>query len=279
MICWMFPGQPIAFAGAPPSDDIEFRKIALLCLETTGFNPIENDTAATDLSQSVRLQLLGACISLCRFNQLTSQGSVPDLIAEHSMGIYPALAASGSIDAATALELTWRIGRCMAEMGNSNQYALGCVIGLTSGPLETIAAKNGVHIANHNTSRHFLLAGDREKVAAALVEAESTGAFSVSTFPCDAPLHTPLIAEIAGELQRTVAEYSFREPLIPLVEHIGQTTLTTATIPAFLVDELCRPVYWEATYRALCSRGVTRFQEVGAGSTLSKFNRWIDSET
>ena len=93
------------------------------------------------------------------------------------------------------------------------------------------------------------------------------------------PIHTPLIAEIAGELLRIVAEYSFREPRIPLVEHIGQTALTAATIPAFLVDELCRPVYWEATYRALRSRGVTRFQEVGAGSVLSKFNRWIDSET
>jgi malonyl CoA-acyl carrier protein transacylase len=76
-----------------------------------------------------------------------------------------------------------------------------------------------------------------------------------------------------------VAEYSFYEPRIPLVEHIGQTTLKAATISRFLVEELCRPVYWEATYRALRSRGVTRFQEVGTGSALSKFNRWIDSES
>ena len=282
MICWMFPGQPIAFADAPvdaPSDYIEFRETARICRETTGFNPLESGTSSPDLSESVRLQLFGACISLHRFNQLTRQGDRPDLIAEHSMGIYPALAASGSIDATTALELTWRIGRCMAEMGNRREYALGCVIGLTRGPLEAVAANNGVHIANHNTSRHFLLAGEREQVAAALAEAKGSGAFSVSSFRCDAPLHTPLIAEISRELQRIVAEYSFREPQIPLVEHIAQTTLTAATIPAFLVDELCQPVYWETTYRVLRSRGVTRFQEVGSGSALAKFNRWIDSET
>ena len=278
MICWMFPGQPIAFADAP-ADDSEFRKTAQLCQETTGFNPLESGTSAPDLSESVRLQLFGVCISLYRIKQLTNQGVRPDLIAEHSMGIYPALAASGSIDAATALLLTWRIGRCMAEMGNRREYALGCVIGLTLPLLKTVAANNGVHIANHNTSRHFLLAGEREKVAAALVEAKGSGAFSASIFPCDAPLHTPLIAEISGELQRIVAEYSFREPQIPLVEHIAQTTLAAATIPAFLVDELCQSVYWETTYRVLRSRGVTRFQEVGAGSALSKFNRWIDSET
>lgn len=278
MICWMFPGQPVSFAGAP-SDDVEFRKIALLCQNTTGFNPLESNTSASDLSESVRFQLLGVCSSLYRSNLLTGQGGGAKLIAEHSMGIYPALAASGSIDGSTALELTWRIGRCMAQMGMQREYALGCVIGLALGQLETIAANNGVHIANHNTSRHFLLAGEKERVDAALVEATVSGAFSVSIFRCDAPLHTPLIAEIAGELQRIVAEYSFREPQIPLVEHIGQSTLTAAAIPAFLVDELCRPVYWETTYRALRSRGVTRFQEVGTGSALSKFNRWIDSET
>ncbi|MHB8056596.1 MAG: ACP S-malonyltransferase [Desulfuromonadaceae bacterium] len=278
MICWMFPGQPIAF-GDPPSSDPEFQKIALLCREITGFNPLEAGTPASDISQSVRLQLLGTCVSLYRANQLTNQGGGPDLVAEHSMGIYSALAAAGSIDNATALALTWRIGAAMTEMGMQREYALGCVIGLTCAPLAAIAANNGVYIANHNTSRHFLLAGERAKVDAALVEATASGAFSASVFSCDAPLHTPLIAEISGSLQRIVAEYSFSEPQIPLVEHVGQTALTAAAIPQFLVDELCRPVYWETTYRSLRSRGVTHFQEVGVGSALTKFNRWIDSES
>jgi [acyl-carrier-protein] S-malonyltransferase len=278
MICWMFPGQPIASADTP-SNAPEFHKIALLCQETTGFNPLEIRTSASDLSQSVRLQLLGTCVSLYCSDLLMSQGGGPDLIAEHSMGIYAALASSGSIDSATALELTWRIGVSMAEMGLRRDYALGCVIGLPREALAVIAANNGVYIANYNTSRHFLLAGERGKVDAALVEATATGAFSVSVFPCDAPLHTPLIDEIAGGLQRIVAEYSFCEPRIPLVEHVGQTTLKAATIPRFLVEELSRPVYWESTYRVLRSLGVTRFQEVGAGSSLAKFNRWIDSES
>jgi malonyl CoA-acyl carrier protein transacylase len=203
---------------------------------------------------------------------------MPDLLAEHSMGIYPALAASGSVDNATALALTCRLGETMALMGLKREYALGCVIGLAGALLETVAVNNDVYIVNYNTSRHFMLAGEMKKVAAAIIEAKAAGAFSANVFPCDAPLHTPLIEEIAGDLQRIVAEFSFREPTLPLIEHITQTPLTAATIPAFLADELCRPVYWEKTYRALCLRGVTRFQEVGAGSSISKFNRWIDSE-
>lgn len=277
MICWMFPGQPVAFADTHATDP-EFQEIALLCRQTTGFNPLEGGTAASDLSQSVRLQLFGICVSLYRAKALARQGSAPDIIAEHSMGIYAALAASGAIDDLTAIELAWRIGVCMARMGMQREYALGCIIGLTRVPLEAIAANNGIYIANYNTSRHFLLAGEREKVAAALAEATASGAFSASSFPCDAPLHTPLIEEIAGELRRIVADYRFYEPRIPLMEHISQTTLTAAAIPRFVVEELSRPAYWETTCRALHSRGVTRFQEVGIGSALSKFNRWIDSE-
>jgi malonyl CoA-acyl carrier protein transacylase len=204
---------------------------------------------------------------------------MPDLCAEHSMGIYPALAASGSVDNATALALTCRIGNRMALMGLKKEYALGCVIGLASGLLETIAVNNDVYIANYNTSRHFMLAGEMKKVEAATIEAKAAGAFSTTIFPCDAPLHTPLIEEIAGDIRGIVEEYSFCEPSLPLIEHISQTALTVATIPAFLVDELCRPVCWEKTYRALRLLGMTRFQEVGAGYSISKFNRWIDSES
>jgi malonyl CoA-acyl carrier protein transacylase len=277
MICWMFPGQPIAFA-AGLDDDAEYREIAQLCQHVSGFNPLENRTSGANLTESVRLQLYGVCCSLYRLRQCIRQGITPDLIAEHSMGIFPALVACGSIDEATALALTWRTGMTLALMARQGEYALGCVIGMTCGTLEGIAANNGVYIANHNTSRHFLLAGEREKVAATLHEATACGAFSTSIFPCDAPLHTPLIGVIVEELQRVVSEYNFCQPRIPLMDHIGQTMLTAAAIPAFLVDELRRPVYWETTYRALRSRGVTHFQEIGVGSALSKFNRWIDSE-
>jgi malonyl CoA-acyl carrier protein transacylase len=278
MICWIFPGQPISFADMP-SNDVEFLEIAQLCQETTGFNPLEYGSSASNLKESVRLQLLGACISLSSFNRLARQGIGPDLIAEHSMGIYPALAASGSIDSATALALTCRIGTSMAEMGTHREYSMGCVIGLTFGSLQAIAENNGIHIANHNTSRHFLLAGERLSVESALVEAKASGAYSVRIFPSDAPLHTPMMEEIAGELHRIAGEYSYLEPRNPLIDHISQKALTAGTIPRFLADELCLPVYWETTYRDLRSRGATHFQEMGAGATLSKFNRWIDSET
>jgi malonyl CoA-acyl carrier protein transacylase len=273
----MFPGQPVSFSD-PSANEPEFLEINRLCQDVTGCDPTEESVSDSEFSESLRLQLFGTCASLYRLNQPRKQGIVPDVIAEHSMGIYAALAAAGSIDDATALALTYRFGAAMMEMAGEREFALGCVIGLAVEPLKLIAESFDVHIANHNTSRHFLLAGERSCIDSALAGATAAGAFSVSMFNCDAPLHSPLIGELSGRLHKIVAEYTFGEPRYPLVEHFAQTTLTAATIPVFLVDELTLPVYWEATYRNLRSRGVTAFTEVGAGTALSKFNRWIDSE-
>lgn len=277
MICWMFPGQPVAFSAIPVHDP-EFREISGHCRRITGYDPSAPTAPDSSLAESVKLQLFGTTMSLYHAAVLGNTGEKPDIVAEHSMGIYPALAAAGSIEPETALELTWRIGTCMAKMGRRKEYALGCVIGMDVTTLQPIADKSGVYIANHNTSRHFLLAGERNRIETAMKEAVAARAFSVSIFPCDAPLHTPLIEEIARDLQRIIDAYDFQEPAVPLLEHITQTAMTAGKIPAFLVDELCKPVYWDKTYRALCAGGTTKFQELTATPVLAKFNRWIDSE-
>lgn len=278
MNCFMFPGQPVAFAGMPLDDPL-FAATADLCRRVTGYDPCEAETAESTLTAAVRLQLFGSVMSLYRNDQLSGAHGVPGMVAEHSMGIYTALAAAGAIDRSAALELTWRIGVCLSSMAADNRFALGSVVGLGAAPLETIVANNGVFLANCNTSRHFLLAGPWDGICAATAEAEAAGAFSVGVFPADAPLHTPLVRAVAAELEAIVADYRFREPRVPVMNHLDQTLLKEEEIPRFLVEELCLPVYWERTYRALRQAGVARFFEAGAGQSLTKFNRWIDSES
>lgn len=276
MICFMFPGQPMSL-DHPALTEPAFADIIECCREVTGCC-LPDRADGSGVSDSVRLQLLGTAVSLYRNRQLLVQHGPPAMVAEHSMGIYPALAACGSLDMAAAFGLTWRIGCCLSEFGAELEYALASVIGLDGDSLATVAANHGVYIANYNTSRHFLLAGLKVQVTDAAAEAEIAGAFSVALFPSDAPLHTPLLNPLASDLTKIVADYTFGEPQIPLMEHYSQTLLNRERIPGFIVDELCRPVYWDATYRAARSAGMTRFFEVGASQALTKFNRWIDSE-
>jgi malonyl CoA-acyl carrier protein transacylase len=272
----MFPGQPLIRDSELPVD-ADFIEIAALTHTHTGLDLSSFTWSNGTHLEHAALQVYGVAMSLYRHRRLLSEGTKPDLLAEHSMGIYAALAACGSIGEGDALEMAFRAGVSMAHAFSGRAYALGCVTGLTEGPLAAIGANNGVYLVNYNTSRHFLLAGPCPGIEAACLEAAAAGAFSTSSFPCDAPLHTPLMEEIGTDLSATFSDYRYHEPRIPLVEHIGQQYLAATAIPDFLRMELCSPVYWERTCRALCSVGIKKFHEVGAGQALTKFNRWIES--
>lgn len=257
-----------------------FEEIARLCAVATGFDPLQPEEPGTSqLLRSVRLQLCGVAMSLFHLNKLKHTEKRPDVVTEHSMGIYAALVACGSLGDGAVLELASRIGTCVARLGEKCDYAFGSIVGLTETPLASIARNNSACIVNHNTSRHFLLCGRRESIDCAAKEAVSAGAFSANAFPCDAPLHTPLIESIAEDLEHIIRDYEYFPPRIPLVDHLAQRQLTAADIPQFLMEDLCSPVYWEKTYQSLRKMGTTTFVEVGFGQALSKFNRWIDSES
>lgn len=277
MICFMFPGQPLGFDTALP-DDRDFREVAALTLQRTGLDLATLAWQGAAESDQVRLQVYGVAMSLYRARCSRADGINPAMVAEHSMGIYPAMAVAGAVDAGDALEMTLRIGACLAGMGKRTEYALGCITGLPAAQLMALAENNGVYPANFNTSRHFLISGTRREVEEAVAEALRSGAFTARSFPCDAPLHTPLMEEVAPELRRIVGDYRLAEPLLPLMNHIDQDFLAAADLPDFLVRELALPVYWERTYQALCAAGVTRFVEAGVGDSLKKYNRWISSE-
>lgn len=277
MICFMFPGQPLNHNGALP-DDSDFDEISELSRDRAGLDLKGFQWTGEPSTGQVALQLYGTAMSLYRNRILAKEGRRPAIVAEHSMGIYAALASAGSISEADALELTSRIGRALARMGEGGRYALACIIGLPATPVLALAENNGVYPANFNTSRHFLLAGEQHRIEAATAEALDAGAFSVSSFPSDAPLHTPLIGAIGVELREIIADYRFADPEVPLMEHIGQDYLTAADIPGFLADELSLPVHWEATCRALRAAGVTAWYEVGCGESLKKYHRWIATE-
>lgn len=277
MKCFMFPGQPLLRA-AEPADDKEYQSIRTLALARTGLDIHDLSWSRNPSSESVALQVYGAAISLYRTRLPFQEGNKPDMIAEHSMGIYAALAASGSISEGDALELTFRIGACIARMAETSDYALGCMVGLPLEPLLAIAENNGVFLANYNTSRHFLLSGERHGIESAVAEALQSGAFSAKVFPCDAPLHTPLMEASMKNLQEIVAEYRYGELAIPLMNHIDQDFLTASEVGDFLLREILLPVYWDKSYQALRAAGVSKFIEVGVGDSLKKYNRWIESE-
>ena len=277
MNCFMFPGQPFSDCPALQAD-AEWRQIEELVRQHGHFDLMSSTWVGVQGTDQIGLQLQGLAQGLYQLRRLRGHGVWADVVAQHSMGIYPALVACGCLPEALAIELTWRVGSCLARMGMLQHYALGSVTGLHLDQVQALADNNQVYVANHNTSRHFLLSGTKTQMEQAISEAQRTGAFSARCFDCDAPLHTPLVQQMEGELEEIFDGYCFKDPALPLMNHLNQNYLSAADIPWFLLRELQLPVYWERTYRALLGAGVARFYEVSEGESLRKFNRWIDVE-
>lgn len=277
MNCFMFPGQPLFCNGQMPEDE-DFAEIAEIARSRAKLKLDDFSWLGEQETESVKLQVYGVSMSLYMARRLGREGIRPDLIAEHSMGIYPSLAVCGAIAEEDAVELTFRVGRSISRMGNTGEYALCCIVGLALEPVLSIAENNGVYPANLNTSRHFLLSGERRAMECAEAEALASGAFSVKLFPCDAPLHTPLMSAVESEMREIFSDYRYREPAVSLMNHIDQDYLAAGDIAEFMMRELTLPVYWETCYKALKKAGASRFFEVGAGDSLKKYNRWIESE-
>jgi [acyl-carrier-protein] S-malonyltransferase len=277
MNCFMFPGQPLT-RSTPLPHDSDFKEVADLVRRTAGLDLARFEWVRDSGSESVKLQVFGVARSLYALRRLRHGGIAPDIVTQHSMGIYAALAACGCVSEEVAVEITWRVGKLLERMRQEGRFALGCVSGLTLEPLLSVACNHGVHLANHNTSRHFLLCGKKDDLTRAAAEAFENGAFSIRTFDCDAPLHTPLMAPLEDDLNAVFRDYRYAEPNCPLIDHLEQGLLTAATIPDFMLRELCLPVYWDRTYLAARTAGGRHFFEVGAGDSLKKYNRWIEAE-
>jgi [acyl-carrier-protein] S-malonyltransferase len=277
MNCFMFPGQPFSGSAVLPDDD-DWHQIAEMVRQFAHFDLASFSWIGVQGTDQVGLQVQGVASSLHQLRLMAKRGIQPTLVAPHSMGIYPALVACGSLSEADAIEITWRVGSCLAPMGKIRSYAFGSVIGLPLELLQGMADNNWVHVANHNTARHFLLSGEKSRIDQAVTEAQANGAFSARSFDCDAPLHSPLVAQREAELEAIFSGYRFREPALPLMSHVDQRYLRAADIPDFLGQQLQLPVFWERSYRALCRAGAAVFFELGEGESLRKFNRWIDGD-
>jgi malonyl CoA-acyl carrier protein transacylase len=228
---------------------------------------------------NVKLQLSGFVLSLIHYYRLEREDILPDFIAEHSMGIYAALVAAGSIDFREGLRITRDIGLIMERRAREIGGSMCLVLGLEIDDIERIRDRldgYGISIANYNGSRNFVLSGLKEGIDRVIPLSLDMGAIAAHHLTCSVPLHCDLMAPVRAEIAGLVDRVTVREPKIPLFNHMTLSFLKKGDMKGFPAEEICQPVYWERSVREIILRGVNWFIEVGYDATLCKLIRWID---
>jgi [acyl-carrier-protein] S-malonyltransferase len=234
-----------------------------------------------DRCLNLKLQVASYLLNMISFDQYQRKGGQGDFITEHSMGIYAALAAAGSVTFEDGLAITKGIGLILEHGGEKNPGGMAAVIGLESEEMKRICSEvaGDLYVANVNGSRQFVLSGDVPSLERSIELSEQRGAISAQRLTFNTPLHSPLMESITDEVRTFISNFTIQPPQIPLVSHWrGKQLNDSDEIKEFLVVELCRPVDWEGCVQYLISQGVTSFIEMGPQNTLTKLIRWIDRD-
>ncbi|GIF12568.1 ACP S-malonyltransferase [Actinoplanes teichomyceticus] len=191
-----------------------------------------------------------------------------DWFAGHSLGEYNALHAAGVFDLMTGLRLVAARGELMAGVTGGAMAAVTGLPGrLVEGTLRAAGLRQ-VYVANRNSDRQTVIAGDRLELRRAIQAVREAGAAKVTPLPVSGPFHTPLMAPAAREFTRTLSGFAFAAGHTPVMSSVTADVFDPAEAAGLLSRQIAEPVEWVRTVRALRAAGVTDIDEVN-GTTLT----------
>jgi [acyl-carrier-protein] S-malonyltransferase len=195
-------------------------------------------------------------------------------VAGHSVGEYSALAATGALTLADAVQLVRTRGRAMQQAVPVGVGAMAALLGVEFDQAAAIAreAAQGevVQAANDNGGGQVVISGHRAAVERAVEIAKAQGVRRAMMLPVSGPFHSALMQPAADVMADALAQVTVKPPSVPLVANVlAKPTTDPAEIVRGLVAQVTGNVRWRESIAFMAGAGVTTFYEVGSGKVLS----------
>ncbi|MET0985740.1 MAG: ACP S-malonyltransferase [Steroidobacteraceae bacterium] len=237
----------------------------------------EDELASTEKTQPA---LLAASVAAWRVWRRHG-GTLPTMMAGHSLGEYTALVCSEALDYRTAIDLVRYRGQQMQAAVPAGQGAMAAILGVDDAVVEVacIEAAQGevVQPANFNSPGQVVIAGKASAVERAIEVLKSKGAKRAIKLPVSAPSHTPLMQPAAERLRERLAQVQLATPIVREIYTVDVRKHGDAeSIRGALVEQLVKPVRWTQTVQAMIAAGARVIIECGPGRVLTGLNRRID---
>ena len=239
-----------------------------------GREVLELDTPEA-LTSTVAVQLALLVAGTATARALAADGGHADFAAGHSVGAFAAAVAAGALAFPDALRLVDLRARAM-QAAYPEGYGMAVVVGLDERTVSRLVAEvDGpeapVHAANVNAPTQLSVSGADDALERVLDLARRNGARRAGRLAVPTPSHTPLLAPVAAELSRALADVSVHPPTLPYVSNIGGRALRD---PDAIRDDLARsverPVRWHDATTLLYELGVRLFVELPPGDVLTR---------
>ena len=275
-VAFLFPGQgsqrPDMLHDLP--DHPAVHETIAQATEVLDRDVLDLDTLET-LASTVAVQLALLITGTATARVLNEEGGRADFVAGHSVGAFAAAVATGALTFPDALRLVDLRARAMQE-AYPHGYGMGVIVGLDERTVSRLAAEAGtpktpVYAANVNAPLQISVSGASDALEKVLTLARKHGARRTQRLAVPTPSHTPLMAPIAAELKRALADVAMHSPAVPYLSNVGGRALHD---PEEIRDDLAQsvehPVRWHDATTLLFELGVRLFVELPPGDVLTR---------
>lgn len=236
------------------------------------------------LKQTENTQPALVTTSIACLRALERYGVKADLVAGHSVGEYSALVAAGALKLEDAVRITRLRGRLMESSCPAGLGGMAAIMGLEPEQVEKlfegVPADEIADIAAINTPGQVVIAGHKSALLPVVEKAKGAGAMNATMLVVSGPFHSRLMKNARDGLSGALGEIKMNRTTLPVVCNVdAKPHQEPDELRSMLLDQLTKPVLWQATMAEMVKQGITVFIELGAGRVLSglikKFDRKI----
>ena len=214
-------------------------------------------------------------------HSLISKKFKPDAAAGHSLGEFSALSACKAISFEDGLKLVSIRANAMQNACEKNPGGMAAILGIDNSIIENVCSNINKVIkpANYNCPGQLVISGEIDAVKIACEELTNLGAKRAIILPVSGAFHSELMSSAAEELQHSINQTDFNNPVCPIYQNYNaQPETDKESIKRNLLLQLTNPVLWSQSVNRMIKDGYKNFFELGPGNTLQGLIRKIDSE-
>jgi [acyl-carrier-protein] S-malonyltransferase len=227
-----------------------------------------SDTDITDTAVAQPLIVAGSLLSASLLPELPA-GTV---FAGHSVGEFAATALAGVLSPEDSLRIVAARGAAMAAAAATVPGAMVAILGGDPDTVDAAIERSGCSVANANGAGQVVAAGTREAVEA--LQADPPAGARVRPLAVAGAFHTSLMEPARAALAAAAADVSVHNAAGGLISNADGTLVTDGReVLRRLVDQVSRPVRWDACMRTLGALGVTATIELAPAGTLTALVR------
>ena len=237
-----------------------------------------------ELNQTHKTQpaMLAAGVAVWRVWQ-GQGGTMPVMMAGHSLGEYTALVCAGALEFADAVRLVAERGHYMQDAVPAGQGAMAAILGLEDAQVIQVCADAAcgevVSAVNFNSPGQVVVAGATAAVARAVELAKQAGAKRAIVLPVSVPSHCALMKPASERLAALLHTIPLKPPTVPVLHNTDVRAYSDVQqVRDALARQLYSPVRWTETVRAMSSAGVKTLVECGPGKVLAGLNKRIERD-